>query len=164
MGTSSPYKQQQIAALTQSKMTQSGTLTPCQKLGYKVGDKFIINSEGGFDYIIGSEVILIEDDGTSMPMFGEGSHRQFVFLSRVTKVEESSPETLQTPVQPSEPDYLSKHDLSKLRDKIAMQQLAVLTPVYWEVTGKALVQCQVEAAYEYADAMLKQRLKGGSSL
>ena len=58
------------------------------------------------------------------------------------------------------------NDNSKLRDKIAMQQLGVLTPIYWEscedyASGEELIKCQCETAYEYADQMLKQRLIKG---
>ena len=166
--------------MTQSKMTQSGTLTPCQKLGYKTGDKFTHTTiREGEEFFTQGQVITLTDDGSSMPEFNgidDNGREDYWYLSledvtpfvespvKLTPAQEMGYK-VEEPTQPSE----SKHDLSKLRDKIAMQQLAVLTPLYWEVqdkyeTGKALVDSQVEAAYEYADAMLKQRLKGGSSL
>lgn len=42
-------------------------MTPCEKLGYKVGDKFIVTKDGTFS--IGSLVSLYEDDGTGNPLF-----------------------------------------------------------------------------------------------
>ena len=43
-------------------------LTPCEQLGYKVGDKFIVlKTTDGF--IKGQTVNLYKDDGTSMPLF-----------------------------------------------------------------------------------------------
>ena len=54
-------------------------------------------------------------------------------------------------------------DLS-LRDIIAISQLQALTSVYWKdsdlyASGKELVKCQCETAYEYADMMLLERDK-----
>lgn len=50
--------------------------TPCQKLGYKVGDKFEIlrgNSDG---FSVGTIVSLFKDDGTTMPLFA-GENTKF---------------------------------------------------------------------------------------
>jgi len=48
-----------------------------------------------------------------------------------------------------------------LRDHIAIQQLQALTSIYWDTgsyaNGTALIKCQCETAYEYADRMLIQR-------
>ena len=54
-------------------------------------------------------------------------------------------------------------DLS-LRDYIAVSQLQALTSIYWKdsdlyASGKDLVKCQCENAYEYADMMLLERDK-----
>ena len=51
-----------------------------------------------------------------------------------------------------------------LRDIIAISQLQSLTSVYWGdsdlySSGKDLVKCQCENAYEYADMMLLERDK-----
>src|SRR5690554_671187 len=44
------------------------TMTPCEKMGYKVGDKFkVLSSVEGFTE--GQEIELYEDDGTDMPLF-----------------------------------------------------------------------------------------------
>lgn len=48
-----------------------------------------------------------------------------------------------------------------LRDQIALKMLEALTPIYWDDfelygSGKELVKCQVESAYEYADEMIRQ--------
>ena len=46
--------------------------TPCQELGYKVGDKFVALKGSMFPE--GTVVTLHRDDGTSVPLFaGEGS-------------------------------------------------------------------------------------------
>ena len=42
-------------------------MTPAEKLGYKVGDKFI--TLNGDDYNQGSVITLIYDDGTDLPQF-----------------------------------------------------------------------------------------------
>lgn len=51
-----------------------------------------------------------------------------------------------------------------LRDEFAMAALAGLQQVYWETiegyeSGKHLVKCMAESAYEIADTMLKERSK-----
>lgn len=48
-------------------------MTPAQKLGYRIGDKFtVLHGAGTFD--VGSEVTLYEDDGSNCPLFaGEGT-------------------------------------------------------------------------------------------
>lgn len=51
-----------------------------------------------------------------------------------------------------------------LRDYFAAKAMASLTTVYWEDfeqygSGAALIKCQIETAYEMADAMLAERAK-----
>lgn len=53
-------------------------------------------------------------------------------------------------------------ELTSLRDHFAGLAMQGLMTAYWETfdcyeNSQALVKCQVETAYEYADAMLKQR-------
>ena len=72
-------------------------MTPCEKMGYKVGDKFkVLASVEGF--IEGQEIELYEDDGTDMPLFsGEnfyhthvgGSPGAYFLLSEVEKITSS---------------------------------------------------------------------------
>lgn len=51
------------------------------------------------------------------------------------------------------------------RDYIAMEAMKALMPIYWDEiidefdSGEELIKCHVETAYEYADAMLKERKK-----
>ena len=44
-------------------------MTPCEKLGYKVGDKFKVVDGTGAHYAVGSFITLIHDDGSSCPRF-----------------------------------------------------------------------------------------------
>lgn len=44
-------------------------MTPCEKLGYKVGDKFKVVDGTGVHYAVGSFITLIHDDGSSCPRF-----------------------------------------------------------------------------------------------
>lgn len=45
-------------------------LTPCETLGYKVGDRFVMTeSEIGEGFKLGDEVVLAEDDGSWCPRF-----------------------------------------------------------------------------------------------
>ena len=74
-------------------------LTPCEQLGYKVGDKFIVlKTTDGFTN--GQTVHLYKDDGTSMPLFegantrfalcGEDGSGAFLFLDFVKPFKESN--------------------------------------------------------------------------
>ena len=47
----------------------SNKMTPCENLGYKVGDKFKVVDGAGVHYAVGSFITLIRDDGTSCPRF-----------------------------------------------------------------------------------------------
>src|SRR5690554_6719625 len=72
-------------------------MTPCEKMGYKVGDKFkVLSSVEGFTE--GQEIELYEDDGTDMPLFsGEniyhnhagGNPGAYFLLSDVEKITSS---------------------------------------------------------------------------
>jgi hypothetical protein len=44
-------------------------MTPCEKLGYKVGDEFEVVKEGSFGNRVGDILVLREDDGTNEPYF-----------------------------------------------------------------------------------------------
>ncbi len=54
----------------------SKQMTPCEKLGYKVGDKFKVVDGTGVHYAVGSFITLIHDDGSSCPRFN-GVHSIF---------------------------------------------------------------------------------------
>lgn len=54
----------------------SKKMTPCEKLGYKVGDKFKVVDGTGVHYAVGSFITLIHDDGSSCPRFN-GVHAIF---------------------------------------------------------------------------------------
>lgn len=65
-------------------------MTPCEKLGYKIGDKFKEVETEWFD--MGAEIILVVDDGTQRVKF-EGLHggcaeTYWVYLHNVVKVGE----------------------------------------------------------------------------
>lgn len=63
----------------------SKQMTPCEKLGYKVGDKFVMKIN---DYHKqGKTVFLERDDGTDRPIFSG----RFVWLSSVNKVAKLKP-------------------------------------------------------------------------
>lgn len=50
-------------------------MTPCEELGYKVGDEFIIQ-EDSCGFVKGQTVKLYKDDGTTCPLF-EGSNSKY---------------------------------------------------------------------------------------
>lgn len=67
-------------------------MTPCEKLGYKVGDRFEVVVEGAF--MPRDLVELVEDDGSCSPYFGRfgrnsitGQNYSYVGLEKVKKIE-----------------------------------------------------------------------------
>ena len=48
---------------------ENNELTPCQRLGYKVGDKFLVSYGSAPTANKGDIVALVEDDGTDTPFF-----------------------------------------------------------------------------------------------
>ena len=54
----------------------SKKMTPCEKLGYEVGDKFKVVDGTGVHYAVGSFITLIHDDGSSCPRFN-GVHARY---------------------------------------------------------------------------------------
>ncbi len=55
-------------------------MTPCEKLGYKVGDRFrVLNNSLQADYGCKDEVYLLEDDGSYCPMFTDGEKDYLCF-------------------------------------------------------------------------------------
>lgn len=74
----------------------SKKMTPCEKLGYKVGDKFKVVDGTGVHYAVGSFITLIHDDGSSCPRFNGvhsifGSGDSFFPLDFVEKVAKLKP-------------------------------------------------------------------------
>ena len=63
----------------------NGKMTPCEKLGYKVGDKFTVIK----DYLLekGTSVVLSEDDGSEVPWFTCGSVRRALIIGSDSDVE-----------------------------------------------------------------------------
>ena len=64
-------------------------MTPCEDLGYKVGDKFdVVSEHDGVHFNVGDLVILKEDDGSNRPLFQEQNSDlvQYVYLNQVKKI------------------------------------------------------------------------------
>ena len=65
-------------------------MTPCQKLGYNVGDKFvvIIDNPKQYSFAKGSIITLYEDDGSDFPLFKSivGGKELFISLEEVEKI------------------------------------------------------------------------------
>lgn len=55
-------------------------MTPCEKLGYKVGDEFEFTGDRHHGYLRGETVTLTEDDGTTAPWFKCGTREHCVYL------------------------------------------------------------------------------------
>ncbi|AHX01165.1 hypothetical protein M316_0100 [Nitrincola phage 1M3-16] len=67
-------------------------MTPCEELGYKVGDKFVIVADTEYHYSKGDIVTLDEDDGTNMPYFKvkDSWCSSRIHLFEVEKIEKES--------------------------------------------------------------------------
>lgn len=59
-------------------------LTPCEKLGYKVGDRFEVIAYNGY-YKVGEIIILTYDDNTDQPRFSGQSGIWYIGLQNVKK-------------------------------------------------------------------------------
>jgi len=81
-------------------------MTPCEKLGYKVGDVFIVEESYGGDipYNDNLHVVLAIDDGTECPKFvvlganlssDKISKHDYIYLYNVVKVSATSDTTAQ---------------------------------------------------------------------
>lgn len=74
----------------------SKKMTPCEKLGYKVGDEFTV-IEDSYKFVAGSIISLQKDDGTASPYFtNEGVKDEYpsgvaCFLSSIKKVAKLKP-------------------------------------------------------------------------
>ena len=77
-------------------------MTPCEELGYKVGDKFIVTKGGTFS--VGSVVMLYRDDNSYTPLFKlikgsckynvcDGETGAYLHLGKVKPIEESRLDT-----------------------------------------------------------------------
>ena len=44
-------------------------MTPCEKLGYKVGDRFEVCEKAGYGFELGDIAVLDDDDGSRIPFF-----------------------------------------------------------------------------------------------
>lgn len=77
-------------------------MTPCEELGYKVGDKFIVTKGGTFS--VGSVVMLYRDDNSYTPLFKlikgsckynvcDGEAGAYLHLGKVKPIEESRLDT-----------------------------------------------------------------------
>lgn len=95
-------------------------MTPCEKLGYKVGDKFeVLNTDDGLD--VGTIVELVEDDGSVCPTFvtvdSIGTEREITRWLNVTN--EGVELTVRVDVKPvsqraTKPISKSKRQLAQL--------------------------------------------------
>ena len=63
----------------------SKQMTPCEKLGYKVGDKFTVIKDSLLEK--GTIVVLSEDDGSEVPWFTCGSVRRALIIGSGSDVE-----------------------------------------------------------------------------
>lgn len=69
-------------------------MTPCQKLGYNVGDKFVvlIDNPKQYSFAKGSIITLYEDDGSDFPLFKSivGGMELYLPLEEIEKIEDTN--------------------------------------------------------------------------
>jgi len=63
-------------------------MTPCQKLGYNVGDKFVVLKDIAHVYSRGEIIYLLRDDGSDIPLFKTivGGVERFMPLKEIEKI------------------------------------------------------------------------------
>ena len=81
-------------------------MTPCEELGYKVGDKFEVVGDH-FHYSKGSIVTLYSDDGSDYPKFKRGNYKLYAKLDMVKPLKPTK-ETAMT-----KPNKYQFHSLSE---------------------------------------------------
>ena len=69
-------------------------MTPCQKLGYKVGDRFvvIIDNLKQYSFAKGSIITLYKDDGSDFPLFKSivGGAELYMPLEEIEKIRDTN--------------------------------------------------------------------------
>ena len=83
-------------------------MTPCEKLGYKVGDKFRMIKDVE-TFTRGMEVILTYDDGTDCPLFVDPISRKDWFVILEEQVEKIPQVTLTAKDWPDSPPGKIEH-------------------------------------------------------
>ena len=68
-------------------------MTPCEKLGYKVGDRFEVIGDH-FHFSKGSAVTLYRDDGSEYPLFKQDNYKLYAPLSIVTPLKSTKESTM----------------------------------------------------------------------
>ena len=73
---------------------EDGKMTPCEELGYKVGDWFYV-TESGNGFSAGQKVALAADDGSIMPLFSsDNGDRSWQLLKNVRKIDTPLPDLI----------------------------------------------------------------------
>lgn len=122
-------------------------MTPCEKLGYKVGDRFeVINIDNGLD--VGTVVELVKDDGTVCPTFivvsSIGTEREITRWLNVTS--EDGDCIVNIDVRPvsqraTKPISKSKRQLAQLLIKAGVTQ--------FPEGAESAAQCRVDGAISF---------------
>lgn len=73
-------------------------MTLCEKLGYKVGDRFEVVESNGY-FCEGEIVSLTYDDGSSYPKFSNGEKEHYKSLSNVRPIMRTQQLTPQNPIE-----------------------------------------------------------------
>ena len=86
-------------------------MTPCEKLGYKVGDEFEVVMPHKY-FTIEPIVTLSRDDGSDCPLFKRGGDRFYMYLCKCIKViDNSTKETVMTKSNKYQFHSLSESDI-----------------------------------------------------
>lgn len=107
-------------------------MTPCEKLGYKVGDRFIVLSTD----LCGEHVCLEHDDGTELPMFitEEDCENVYLHLGRVKLVDGEG----WIKNDSEKPEYLPEFiDIKWKSGNVSLG--VVIERLCWEVSGDVAV-------------------------
>lgn len=106
---------------------QKQDFTPCEQLGYKVGDKFVVSKGIAGTFRVGETVWLYKDDGTSIPLFKGKTVRGFYLCDG------------------EEGDYLSLNNVTPFVNEIIVSEENALHDLH-VVQGTTVVPDNAEVA------------------
>ena len=101
-------------------------MTPCEKLGYKVGDRFVVKSNST-QFLKGQVIELIEDDGSTTPWFSNrGCEPRFLHLQKVKKLESTKETTMNNSLE---------QNIERMKKELADMEAKLKASQKWEPKG-----------------------------
>lgn len=137
-------------------------MTPCENLGYKVGDRFEVLYPNNSGFVIGQVITLFRDDGTNCPIFAgdnqtficvDGAPGAYMLLEHVRKIKTTLTEQLSSAITKRDKQEAKvKRHAEKLEQKEAEVQRLIgeIEREIEEVTG---LQCSIGGSLDIPDSV-----------